>query len=181
MEHDVSATGGRAPPRRKMLPPSKCRWRGAAPGSHASNKSAQPRLSSDLHHGKHRSRLEVPIYAPTPASGPSFSAAEQIVFHCDPYSCPCSSTIRTARSRNSLGYLPCPGMTPSSSRMGASTKPRGGSVQRTPVGAKLPIRRRILSELLLRESGRIPMGLDGVMLPSLTCPSQGRETMGNDG
>lgn len=37
--------------------------------------------------------------------GPSFSATEQIASHLEPYSCSWSSTILTARSRNSSGYL----------------------------------------------------------------------------
>ena len=49
--------------------------------------------------------------------GPSFSATDPIASHCDPYSCWCSNTIRTARSRISTGYLPgrrCSVMAPSS-------------------------------------------------------------------
>ena len=57
------------------------------------------------------------------AVGPNLSATEQIASHCDPYSCSWSRTIRTARSRSSLGYPPRLDMTPSSSRTRASTKP----------------------------------------------------------
>src|SRR5678816_2710313 len=42
---------------------------------------------------------------PKEADDPSFSPTDRIVAHCDGYSWACSSTIRTARSRDSGEYL----------------------------------------------------------------------------
>jgi hypothetical protein len=53
----------------------------------------------------------------------SFSAIDAIAFHCDGYSCACSNTIQTARSRSSSGYLlplPTPDIGPSSQGKGQS-------------------------------------------------------------
>src|SRR5690606_10191697 len=56
----------------------------------------------------------------------SFSAIEQIAFHCDGYSCWCSKTFRTARSRSSAGFL-CPlgsaGIAPASEEKEQSAGP----------------------------------------------------------
>ena len=45
---------------------------------------------------------------------PNLAAIEQIAAHCEGCSPWCSNTMRTARSRNSRGYLPCLVMAPTS-------------------------------------------------------------------
>jgi hypothetical protein len=48
---------------------------------------------------------------------PNFVAIDLIAAHSDGYSLRCSSTMRTARSRSSAGYLPCLLIAPSSQGM----------------------------------------------------------------
>jgi hypothetical protein len=54
---------------------------------------------------------------------PTLAAIEFIAAHCDPYSAWCSTSIRTARSRNSGEYLDFLPMTPSSKGLAPPEKP----------------------------------------------------------
>src|SRR5680860_632729 len=53
---------------------------------------------------------------------PNFAATELIAAHWESYSPSCSSTMRTARSFTSRGYLLCVFMTPSSQRLESPAK-----------------------------------------------------------
>ena len=54
---------------------------------------------------------------------PIFSAMDWIVAHCEGWSCSCSNTMRTARSRTSGEYFFVLFMTPSSQRLESPANP----------------------------------------------------------